>query len=234
MGANLVLSDATLDLDEQISQHVQCKPLSEKQVEDIAVSPKAKEILMDESNIQSFSVLGMVRSISLAEMHNGSNTSRTPNKENPTIGSSFAQDRLHPGAAMTTEERAGVTTQKEFVNVKRIIVFSRAVLKLEQRATLPLSMMEIKLLKTQKLPEGKENNSKTIASRSKFGGQVSYGGEHKGGVNCVRMKSVVESENETVTVVNSNDGEDGSFFTFRTVSATCKAHCKACSTDITS
>ncbi|KAL0741808.1 hypothetical protein Bca4012_083321 [Brassica carinata] len=241
MGANLVLSDATLDLDEQISQHVQCKPLSEKQ--DIAVSPKAKEILMDESNIQSFSVLGMVRSISLAEMHNGSNTSRTPNKENPTIGSSFAQDRLHPGAAMTTEERAGVTTQKEFVNVKRIIVFSRvsdvsiepkAVLKLEQRATLPLSMMEIKLLKTQKLPEGKENNSKTIASRSKFGGQVSYGGEHKGGVNCVRMKSVVESENETVTVVNSNDGEDGSFFTFRTVSATCKAHCKACSTDITS
>ncbi|KAG2307689.1 hypothetical protein Bca52824_027437 [Brassica carinata] len=154
----------------------------------------------------------MVRSISLAEMHNGSNTSRTPNKENPTIGSSFAQDRLHPGAAMTTE----------------------AVLKLEQRATLPLSMMEIKLLKTQKLPEGKENNSKTIASRSKFGGQVSYGGEHKGGVNCVRMKSVVESENETVTVVNSNDGEDGSFFTFRTVSATCKAHCKACSTDITS
>ncbi|KAL0848082.1 hypothetical protein Bca101_021329 [Brassica carinata] len=184
MGANSVLSDATPDLDEQISQHVQCKPLSEKQVE-------------------SFSVLGMVRSISLAEMHNGSNSSRTPNKETPTIGSSFAQDILHPGAAMTTEERAGVTTQKEFVNVKRIIVISKAVLKLEQRATLPLSMMEIKLLKTQKLPEGKDNNSKTIASGSKFGGQVSYGGEHKGGMNCVRMKSVVESENETVTVVNT-------------------------------
>ncbi|KAL0733599.1 hypothetical protein Bca4012_009809 [Brassica carinata] len=182
MDANSVLSDATLDLHEQISQHVQCKPLSEKQ--DIAVRAlreKAKEILMDESNIKSFSVLGMLRSISLAEMHNGSNTSRTPNKETPTIGSSFAQDRLHPGAAMNTE----------------------AVLKLEQRATLPLSMMEIKLLKTQKLPEGKENNSKTIASGSKFGGQVSYGGEHKGGTNCVRMKSVVESENETVTVVNT-------------------------------
>ncbi|KAL0715922.1 hypothetical protein Bca4012_065244 [Brassica carinata] len=104
---------------------------------------------------------------------------------------------------MTTEERAGVTTQKEFVNVKRIIVISKAVLKLEQRATLPLSMMEIKLLKTQNLPEGKENNSKTIASGSKLGGQVSYGGEHKGGMNCVRMKSVVESENETVTVVNT-------------------------------
>ncbi|KAG2328944.1 hypothetical protein Bca52824_000124 [Brassica carinata] len=131
------------------------------------------------------------------------NSSRTPNKETPTIGSSFAQDILHPGAAMTTEERAGVTTQKEFVNVKRIIVISKAVLKLEQRATLPLSMMEIKLLKTQKLPEGKDNNSKTIASGSKFGGQVSYGGEHKGGMNCVRMKSVVESENETVTVVNT-------------------------------
>ncbi|CAN6904897.1 unnamed protein product, partial [Brassica oleracea] len=27
----------------------------------------------------------------------------TPNKETPTIGSSFALDKLHPGAAMTTE-----------------------------------------------------------------------------------------------------------------------------------
>ncbi|XP_022548768.1 paired amphipathic helix protein Sin3-like 5 [Brassica napus] len=40
----------------------------------------------------------------------------TPNKESPTIGSSFVQDKLHPGAAMTTEERAGVTTQKGFAN----------------------------------------------------------------------------------------------------------------------
>lgn len=95
-------------------------------------------------------------------------------------------------------------------------------------------MLEIKLLKTQRLPEGKENDSKTTASRSKFGGQISYGGEHKGGMNCGRMISVVESENKTVRVVNSNEDEDGSFFTFRTLSATCKAHCKACSTDITS
>ncbi|CAN6977525.1 unnamed protein product [Brassica rapa subsp. trilocularis] len=27
----------------------------------------------------------------------------TPNKESPTIGSSFVREKLHPGAAMTTE-----------------------------------------------------------------------------------------------------------------------------------
>ena len=89
-----------------------------------------------------------------------------------------------------------------------------------------------KTTQNSKLPEGKENYSETIALGSKFGGQVSYGGEHKEGMNCGRMINV--SENKTVRVVNSNEGEDGSFFTFRTVSATCKAHCKACSTDNTS
>nr|VDD10483.1 unnamed protein product [Brassica rapa] len=50
MGANSIPTDATLDLDEQISQLMQCKPLSEQQVR--ALCEKAKEILMDESNVQ--------------------------------------------------------------------------------------------------------------------------------------------------------------------------------------
>ncbi|KAL0714737.1 hypothetical protein Bca4012_021716 [Brassica carinata] len=50
MGANSLPTDATLDLDEQISQLMQCKPLSEQQVR--ALCEKAKEILMDESNVQ--------------------------------------------------------------------------------------------------------------------------------------------------------------------------------------
>ncbi|AEE33637.1 unnamed protein product [Arabidopsis thaliana] len=57
---------------------------------------------------------------------------------------------------------------------------------------------------TQKLSEGDENASKFIVSASKFGGQVSSDEEHKG----------AESENEAGGMVNSNEGEDGSFFTF--------------------
>ncbi|KAF3578178.1 hypothetical protein DY000_02028549 [Brassica cretica] len=50
MGANSIPTDATIGLDEQISQLMQCKPLSEQQVR--ALCEKAKEILMDESNVQ--------------------------------------------------------------------------------------------------------------------------------------------------------------------------------------
>ncbi|KAL0739978.1 hypothetical protein Bca4012_081491 [Brassica carinata] len=50
MGANSIPTDATIDLDEQISQLMQCKPLSEQQVRSLC--EKAKEILMDESNVQ--------------------------------------------------------------------------------------------------------------------------------------------------------------------------------------
>ncbi|KAH1262108.1 Serine/threonine-protein phosphatase PP2A-4 catalytic subunit [Glycine max] len=51
MGANSLSSaESTLDLDEQISQLMQCKPLSEHQVR--VLCEKAKEILMDESNVQ--------------------------------------------------------------------------------------------------------------------------------------------------------------------------------------
>ncbi|KAG2317114.1 hypothetical protein Bca4012_068007 [Brassica carinata] len=54
---------------------------------------------------------------------------------------------------------------------------------------------------TQKLSEANVN-----ASGSKFGGQVSSDEEHKG----ARLDSVIESENEAVGMINSNEGEDGS------------------------
>ncbi|KAL1218756.1 Paired amphipathic helix protein Sin3-like 5 [Cardamine amara subsp. amara] len=57
---------------------------------------------------------------------------------------------------------------------------------------------------TQKLSEGDENGPKTIVSGSKSGGQVSSDEEHK----------EAESENEAERMVNSNEGEDGSFSTF--------------------
>ncbi|KAL5155632.1 Serine/threonine-protein phosphatase PP2A catalytic subunit [Glycine soja] len=50
MGANSMLSESSHDLDDQISQLMQCKPLSEQQVRGLC--EKAKEILMDESNVQ--------------------------------------------------------------------------------------------------------------------------------------------------------------------------------------
>ncbi|KAK4749896.1 hypothetical protein SAY87_027345 [Trapa incisa] len=50
MGANSISQEASTDLDEQISQLMQCKPLSEPQVR--ALCEKAKEILMEESNVQ--------------------------------------------------------------------------------------------------------------------------------------------------------------------------------------
>ncbi|KAF7804178.1 serine/threonine-protein phosphatase PP2A catalytic subunit isoform X1 [Senna tora] len=50
MGVNSLPSESSNDLDEQISQLMQCKPLSEQQVK--VLCEKAKEILMDESNVQ--------------------------------------------------------------------------------------------------------------------------------------------------------------------------------------
>ncbi|KAJ1423305.1 Serine/threonine-specific protein phosphatase/bi [Sesbania bispinosa] len=51
MGVNSLPSEqSTFDLDEQISQLVQCKPLSEQQVR--VLCEKAKEIFMSESNVQ--------------------------------------------------------------------------------------------------------------------------------------------------------------------------------------
>ncbi|KFK40849.1 hypothetical protein AALP_AA2G049400, partial [Arabis alpina] len=67
---------------------------------------------------------------------------------------------------------------------------------------------------SQRLPEANENASKVIASERKLCGQVSSDDEHKGAMNRDRRDSVVESENEAVGMVNSNEGEDGSFFTF--------------------
>ncbi|XP_023643046.1 paired amphipathic helix protein Sin3-like 5 isoform X2 [Capsella rubella] len=65
---------------------------------------------------------------------------------------------------------------------------------------------------TQKLSEG--DDSKINVSASKFGGQVSSDEEHKGAMNCDQHDSVAESENEAGEMVNSNEGEDGSFLTF--------------------
>ncbi|XP_024015380.1 paired amphipathic helix protein Sin3-like 5 isoform X2 [Eutrema salsugineum] len=67
---------------------------------------------------------------------------------------------------------------------------------------------------TQNLSEVNENDSKIIASGSKFGGHVSSEEERKGAMNCDRIDNVAESENEALGMVNSNEGEDGSFFTF--------------------
>ncbi|XP_010510993.1 PREDICTED: paired amphipathic helix protein Sin3-like 5 isoform X1 [Camelina sativa] len=67
---------------------------------------------------------------------------------------------------------------------------------------------------TQKLSEGDENASKTNVSASKFGAQVSSDEEQKVAMNCDQHDSVVESENEAGGMVNSNEGEDGSFLTF--------------------
>ncbi|XP_034223989.1 serine/threonine-protein phosphatase PP2A-4 catalytic subunit isoform X2 [Prunus dulcis] len=50
MGVNSVSSDTSSDLNEQIEQLMQCKPLSEPQVRGLC--EKAKEILMGESNVQ--------------------------------------------------------------------------------------------------------------------------------------------------------------------------------------
>ncbi|KAF5178264.1 Serine/threonine-protein phosphatase PP2A catalytic subunit, partial [Thalictrum thalictroides] len=50
MNVDLVSSNSNGDLDEQISQLMQCKPLSEQEVRTLC--DKAKEILMEESNVQ--------------------------------------------------------------------------------------------------------------------------------------------------------------------------------------
>ncbi|KAG6770267.1 hypothetical protein POTOM_025943 [Populus tomentosa] len=50
MGTNSLSSESITDLDQQIEQLMQCKPLSEPQVRTLC--EKAKEILMQESNVQ--------------------------------------------------------------------------------------------------------------------------------------------------------------------------------------
>ncbi|TYG86328.1 hypothetical protein ES288_A13G125800v1 [Gossypium darwinii] len=62
MGAS---TDSALDLDEQISQLMQCKPLSKQQVR--ALCDKAKEILMEESNVQDWTGLNFQEVMDEAE-----------------------------------------------------------------------------------------------------------------------------------------------------------------------
>ncbi|KAF1866938.1 hypothetical protein Lal_00018324 [Lupinus albus] len=62
MGTNSLPSKSSHDLDEQISQLMQCKPLSEQQVK--VLCEKAKEILTGESNVQENGEwIGMVRAL---------------------------------------------------------------------------------------------------------------------------------------------------------------------------
>ncbi|KAL0689904.1 hypothetical protein Bca4012_089582 [Brassica carinata] len=63
--------------------------------------------------------------------------------------------------------------------------------------------------KSNTLPKDDENKI-THASGSKCGGQVSSDEEHKGAMNCDRLCSVIESENEAVGMINANESEDGS------------------------
>ncbi|CAL5380699.1 unnamed protein product [Camellia sinensis] len=59
MSVDLVASNTHGNLDEQIAQLMQCKPLSEPEVR--ALCEKAKEILMEESNVQGDGSLGCTK-----------------------------------------------------------------------------------------------------------------------------------------------------------------------------
>ncbi|CAH8388149.1 unnamed protein product [Eruca vesicaria subsp. sativa] len=180
---------------------------------------------------------------------------KTPNKESPTIGSSFAQDKLHAGAAITTEDsqpsklvsplrkdllmegvenrskvgdvsvrehkverEEGELSPTESFEHENSEVYRdngvQSVQKLPDNVRSNTSPEDDGGKTNQKLLEANENASKIIASGSKFGGQVSLDEEHKGAMNCGRLDSVVESENGAVGMVKSNEGEDGSLFTF--------------------
>ncbi|KAH0899685.1 LOW QUALITY PROTEIN: hypothetical protein HID58_049253 [Brassica napus] len=77
----------------------------------------------------------------------------TPNKETPTIGSSFVQEKLHPGAAMTTE----------LVSPLRKDLLTERCTEAGAKSNTPPEDDGNKT--THKLPEGKENASKIISSR---------------------------------------------------------------------
>ncbi|WZZ36357.1 hypothetical protein YC2023_019758 [Brassica napus] len=106
----------------------------------------------------------------------------TPNKETPTIGSSFVQEKLHPGAAMTTElvsplRKDLLTERKE--NHSKVSDFSMGEPKVppksqwrrvcagctEAGAKSNTPPEDDGNKTTHKLPEGKENASKIISSR---------------------------------------------------------------------
>ncbi|CAN7091052.1 unnamed protein product [Brassica rapa subsp. narinosa] len=115
---------------------------------------------------------------------------KTPNKENPTIGSSFA------GAAMNTEphkverEEGELSPTESFEHDNSEVCRDNgveSVQKLPDNVRSNTSPEDDGSKTTQKLLEANENASKVIASGSKFGGQVSLDEEHKGAINCDQL-----------------------------------------------
>nr|VDD29811.1 unnamed protein product [Brassica oleracea] len=120
---------------------------------------------------------------------------KTPNKESPTIGSSFAQDKLHAGAAMNTEHKVereeGELSPTESFEHDNSEVYRdngvESVQKLPDNVRSNTSPEDDGSKTTLKLIEANENASKDIASGSKFGGQVSLDEEHKRAMNCDQL-----------------------------------------------
>ncbi|CAF1725419.1 unnamed protein product [Brassica napus] len=120
---------------------------------------------------------------------------KTPNKESPTIGSSFAQDKLHAGAAMNTEHKVereeGELSPTESFEHDNSEVYRdngvESVQKLPDNVRSNTSPEDDGSKTTLKLIEANENASKDIASGSKFGGQVSLDEEHKRPMNCDQL-----------------------------------------------
>ncbi|CAF2040613.1 unnamed protein product [Brassica napus] len=115
---------------------------------------------------------------------------KTPNKENPTIGSSFA------GAAMNTEphkverEEGELSPTESFEHDNSEVCRDNgveSVQKLPDNVRSNTSPEDDGSKPTQKLLEANENASKVPASGSKFGGQVSLDEEHKRAMNCDQL-----------------------------------------------
>ncbi|KAF2563540.1 hypothetical protein F2Q70_00018412 [Brassica cretica] len=92
----------------------------------------------------------------------------TPNKETPTIGSSFAQEKLHHGAAMTTElvsplGKDLLTEREENHSKSQWRRVCAGCTEAGAKSNTPPEDDGNKT--TQKLPEGKKNASKIISSR---------------------------------------------------------------------
>ncbi|KAL0644320.1 hypothetical protein Bca4012_042610 [Brassica carinata] len=120
---------------------------------------------------------------------------KTPNKESPTIGSSFAQDKLHAGAAMNTEHKVereeGELSPTESFEHDNSEVYRdngvESVQKLPDNVRSNTSPEDDGSKTTLELIEANENASKDIASGSKFCGQVSLDEEHKRAMKCDQL-----------------------------------------------
>ncbi|KAF3566921.1 hypothetical protein DY000_02012915 [Brassica cretica] len=127
---------------------------------------------------------------------------KTPNKESPTIGSSFAQDKLHAGAAMNTEHKVereeGELSPTESFEHDNSEVYRdngvESVQKLPDNVRSNTSPEDDGSKTTLELIEANENASKDIASGSKFCGQVSLDEEHKRAMKCDQLVAADETD----------------------------------------